>query len=69
MGRQIDADQLVGAAEIAERMGVSLPQAVHNWRVRHDDFPEPVAMLKTALIWYWPDVEKWAIETGRLKRS
>lgn len=69
MGRRIDADQLVGAAEIAERLGASHSQAVHTWRVRHRDFPEPVATLKTALIWYWPDVEKWAIGTGRLSRT
>lgn len=69
MGRQIDADQLVGAAEIAERLGVSRPQAVHTWRVRHDKFPEPIATLKTAMIWYWPDVEEWALATGRFERA
>jgi hypothetical protein len=49
-------EQLVGAAEIAERLGVSAPQVVHVWRERYDDFPAPVAQLKQALVWYWPDV-------------
>ena len=67
MERLIDPEQLVGSTEIAERLGVARPQVVHDWRRRHADFPEPVATLKTALIWYWPDVEEWARSTGRAK--
>ena len=69
MGRRVDVDQLVGAAEIAERLGVSNSQVIHVWRGRHHDFPEPITRLKTAMIWYWPDVEKWALQTGRFKRA
>ena len=65
MGRKIDIDLLVGAAEIAERLGAANSHVVHVWRHRHSDFPEPVASLKTALIWYWPDIEAWATRTGR----
>ena len=32
----------------------------------HSDFPQPVARLRMGLIWAWPDVKAWAIETGRL---
>ena len=66
MGRRIDVDQLVGAAEIAERLAVKRPNVIADWRRRHPDFPEPVAKLKQALVWNWPDVEKWAKKTGRL---
>jgi len=66
VGRKIDTDDLVGAAEIADRLGVAQVQTVHTWRRRYDDFPEPVARLKQALIWSWPDVETWAGATGRL---
>ncbi len=59
-------DQLVGAAEIGDRLKVT-PRAVHDWRRRHLGFPEPVAKLRTALVWYWPDVQRWAKSTGRLK--
>lgn len=59
-------DQLVGAAEIAERLGASRTQVVHMWRVRHPDFPQPVARLAMGLVWAWPDVEEWARKTGRL---
>lgn len=66
VGRRIDADHLVGAAEIADRLGVGRPQVVHTWRRRYEDFPEPVAQLEQALVWNWPDVERWAKATGRL---
>ena len=66
MGRRVEVELLVGAAEIAERLGLSHTQSVHTVRRRHLDFPEPVATLRTAMIWYWPDVEKWAKATGRL---
>ena len=66
MGRKLDADDLVGAAEIAERLGLAQVQTVHTWRRRYEDFPEPVAQLRQALIWSWPDVREWARTSGRL---
>lgn len=56
---------LVGAHEIADRLGPSHVQSVHTLRKRHLGFPKPVATLKTALIWDWRDVASWAISTGR----
>lgn len=66
MTRKVDPAELVGASEIADRLGLAQPQTVHAWRRRHADFPAPVAELQQALIWYWPDVEQWALATGRL---
>lgn len=60
-------DDLVGAAEIASRLGVAHASLVHDWRARYPDFPEPVARLTAALVWAWPDVEAWARKTGRTK--
>jgi len=58
---------LVGATEIAKRLGVARPNVVHDWHRRYPgDFPEPVARLERALIWSWPDVAAWARKTGRL---
>ena len=65
MGRKLDVDLIVGAAEIAERLGVARPQVVHDWRRRHADFPQPVAVVSRVGLWYWPDVERWARATGR----
>ena len=58
-------DQLVGAAEIAKRLGVKRSGVVHDWRHRHPDFPQPVASLQAGHVWAWPDVERWAKATGR----
>jgi len=66
MGRKVDADELVGAAEIAQRFGLAHTQAVHTWRRRYSDFPAPVAVLKQAMVWDWSEVEAWARRTGRL---
>ena len=68
MSRRVNAADLVGAAEIAERLGIAYVETIHNWRRRYPDFPQPVAKLRQALIWSWPDVEKWAKATGRLPR-
>jgi|LakMenEpi03Aug12_release.lakeMendotaPanAssembly.Ray.scaffolds.fasta_scaffold2202761_2 hypothetical protein len=59
VGKSVDIEDLVGAYEIAFRLGVARPQVVHEWRRRHQDFPEPIATLKTALIWDWKAVEVW----------
>lgn len=67
MARLIDPSQLVGAAEIAERLGAARPQVVHTWRQRYPDFPKPVAELRQALIWDWTEVRSWAVRTGRLE--
>ncbi len=66
MGQKVDVNDLVGAFEIAQRLGVARSQVVHEWRRRHRDFPAPVATLKTALIWDWREVEHWARESRRL---
>jgi Putative ATPase subunit of terminase (gpP-like) len=66
MGRKVEVDKLVGAAEIAERLGLAHPETVHSWRRRYPEFPKPVAQLRQALIWHWPDVAQWARRTGRL---
>lgn len=56
---------LVGAAEIADRLGLSHARVIGVWRSRHADFPQPVAQLQQALVWAWPDVERWVRATGR----
>lgn len=58
---------LVGVAEIAERLGLGT-SVVHDWRRRHTEFPQPVLQLKMGLIWSWTDVAIWARDTGRLDK-
>jgi predicted DNA-binding transcriptional regulator AlpA len=69
--RRVPVDQMVGVAEIAERLGLSQPKRVHDWKKRYADFPQPVATLKAGLVWDWRDIEKWHTEkwgkaTGRI---
>ena len=66
----LDADELVGSGEIADRLGVRV-QTVHHWRKSDPSFPEPVALLgartgRRTYIWHWPDVEAWARRGGAL---
>ena len=63
--RKVNPADLVGVAEIADRLGCSV-QAVHAWKRRYPDFPEPVAHLSMGLLWGWKDLERWARVTGRL---
>lgn len=62
----MDVDQLVGAEEIAERLGLSRYQRVHELRQRDPAFPAPVVQLKRTMVFYWPDVARWAKSAGRL---
>jgi hypothetical protein len=65
MAKKVDPADLVGAHEIAQRMGLSFPNVVHTWRKRYADFPEPVAVLQAGLIWDWQDIAAWLKATGR----
>ncbi|MFP5256082.1 MAG: DNA-binding protein [Acidimicrobiia bacterium] len=66
MPRKVNVNDLVGAAEIADRLGLAHVESVHTLRRRHPDFPEPVTKLRQAMVWDWNDVAKWAKATGRL---
>jgi predicted DNA-binding transcriptional regulator AlpA len=66
VARKVDVDKLVGAEEIAERLGLKRYQRVHELRSRDAEFPAPVVRLKRTMVWYWPDVERWARARGRL---
>ena len=65
VARKVDPGDLVVVAEIAQRLGCSV-QAVHAWKRRYSNFPDPVAHLSMGLLWVWPDVVRWAKATGRL---
>lgn len=66
MGRKVDVTDLVGAEQVADRLGFGHVTSVHNLLRRHADFPEPVTVVGRVRVWAWPDVEAWAKATGRL---
>jgi len=65
VGTAYELDDLVGAAEIADRLGLSSTSVIHDWRRRHPEFPAPVKVLRMGLLWSWPSIEAWANATGR----
>jgi hypothetical protein len=48
----------VGALNTRLRRTGDTAWPLSDWRRRNLAFPEPVAKLKTAMVWAWPDVEK-----------
>ncbi len=59
-----EAEFIVGAAEIAELLHVDT-NTIHQWKLRHADFPKPIRVLTGANLWDVRDVEEWARRTGR----
>lgn len=56
---------LVSLKQLAERLGVPYRTAV-QWRHRQR-LPAPALMAGRSPVWEWPTVERWALDTGRLK--
>lgn len=55
---------LVGAAEIADLLGVSRQRV--QQLIARDDFPKPDVVLAMGKVWRRDDVIAWAQATGRL---
>jgi len=65
---RVDAGtELVIAADIAERLGIS--RARVSVLASRSDFPRPVGRLGRSEVWRWASVERWAHETGRLNQA
>ena len=58
-----DDARLLGLSEVAELLRAS-KQVVGNWRQRRDDFPKPIAELKSGPIWRHDEVVAWAATAG-----
>jgi predicted DNA-binding transcriptional regulator AlpA len=56
--------ELVVAADIAERLGLS--RARVSVLATSPGFPRPLGRLGRSDVWRWSSVERWARETGRL---
>lgn len=64
-GNDVDVTDLVGVAEIVDRVHLS-KQAVSGWyRNGTSGMPEPVLVLKMGALWQWSAVLRWLQETGR----
>jgi hypothetical protein len=67
-GMRVETADLLDATEVAALLGLAHRQAVSTYRLRYDDFPEPVVVKNsgTCTLWRRQDVEGWARRTGRL---
>jgi predicted DNA-binding transcriptional regulator AlpA len=59
-----ELDDLVTAAEIGRRMGVSRQRVAQL--AERDDFPNALGRLGNYVVWRWDDVEQWLVDAGRL---
>lgn len=62
----IDPGDLVNAAQVAERLGLSHRESVSTYVKRYGDFPAPIYQHGKMRLWLWSEVRAWAIATGRL---
>ena len=69
MGRKVDVNDLIDAAQVATLCGFHGRRAVSTYRSRYPDFPEPLRSSEGGhcLLWLRQDVEAWARATGRLE--
>ena len=61
MGRQVNVDELVGAAEVQSILRLSHPSSVSTYLNRYDDFPQPAVDLSASRIRLWvrQDIVEW----------
>jgi predicted DNA-binding transcriptional regulator AlpA len=62
---KVDVADLLNATEVAAVLGLAHREAVATYRRRYSDFPEPVIVKGTCVLWRRVDVDRWAERTGR----
>jgi predicted DNA-binding transcriptional regulator AlpA len=55
--RLIGPEDVVGAEEIAERLGLECPEVERLMSA--PTFPRPATELAIGPLWLWPDIEPW----------
>ena len=60
----MDIAFLAGPAEVGSVLGVA-SNTVNAWKLRSNQFPEPVLQLRAAAIWDIREVIAWADASGR----
>ena len=61
----VDPEDLLNAREVAALLGLAHREAVATYRKRYRDFPQPLIMKGTCVLWLRQDVQKWARTRGR----
>lgn len=63
MAPKVEPTELVTAADIGRRLGVS-GQRVHQL-TQQKRFPEPVGRVATSAVWRWSDIERWSRQRAK----
>jgi predicted DNA-binding transcriptional regulator AlpA len=71
MPPRVDTGDLVGAAEVAELLGLAQPSSVAIYARRYTDFPKPVVELPKSKVRLWrrPEITAWADRRTRRPRK
>lgn len=61
MSPMVNTDDLIGAAEVAEILGLAHHNSVTTYLKRYDDFPRPVVDLSRSRVRLWirGDIVEW----------
>ncbi len=67
MTPRVRTEDLIGASEVAQLLGLSHHNSVTTYLRRYADFPRPVVDLSESRVRLWlrPEIVAWARETGR----
>lgn len=70
MAPSVNTEDLIGAAEVAEILGLKHHNSVTTYLHRYDDFPRPVVDLSHSRIRLWlrQDVHAWQDSRSRKSR-
>lgn len=70
VGRTVDVDELVDAADVAVLLGLSHSNTVHSYLGRYPDMPRPVVDRgpNRAKLWVRSDIQAWANQRGKRAR-
>jgi predicted DNA-binding transcriptional regulator AlpA len=63
---KVDPSDLLNAREVASVLGLAHREAIATYRRRYPDFPAPVVVKGTCVLWLRHEVDAWAKATGRL---
>ena len=64
---RVNTEDLIGAAEVAEILGLKHHNSVTTYVHRYEDFPKPVVDISQSRIRLWlrQEIEEWAEERRR----
>lgn len=66
MGKKVDVDELIDAADVAAILGLANPTSVYVYLARYELMPRPVVDRgkNRAKLWLRSEVQEWADDRG-----